>query len=372
MTFYIKNMTTINVIFFGSTSDSVLVIDKLFNFSLQPSAFSLQLKAVITQPPKPIGRKQIITPTPVAVWAKQNNIPSLTFTNDPIKSWQYQDESQVIAELTNLKPDLLISASYGQMIPSEIIKYCRFGGINIHPSLLPRWRGADPLPWTILAGDTQTGVTLITLSDKFDQGKIIASKQIKLTGLELPDSLRTQLFDLGSDLLVKILPDYVTGKIEIKPQNSSEVKYARKLTRQDGFIPWKIIKLAIDNPSQIKSLPIMENLNISGVNLANMIERIHRAFSPWPGIWSEVQIRTRKMNEIAEKTDNRENKIFETKRLKILSISLSQPTTPYKHPLTHQSSLSSQLSFQIGEVQLDGKKPVSYNLFLRDHELLDN
>lgn len=246
--FAILLYTNMNIIFFGSTSDSVIVLEKLFTCHL--SAVTCHLCAVVTQPPTPVGRKQIVTPTPVEVWAKKHMIPFLSFPNNKDKPWLYHDEASVSNSLSTFKPDLLVSACYGQKIPAKTIKEAKFGGLNVHPSLLPRWRGADPVPWTILAGDRQTGVTVITLSEKFDQGKIISQKKIPVLESDYTDPLRTKLFALGADLLIESLPDYVSGKKKGEKQNLEYATYARRFTRDDGFVPWTIVQLAIEENSK--------------------------------------------------------------------------------------------------------------------------
>lgn len=233
------------ILFFGSTSDSVLVLEKLPN-----------VVAVVTQPPKPIGRKQIITPTPVEIWAKEKHVP--VFTTPPQESF-----------------DLVISASYGEKIP--------FPGINVHPSLLPRWRGGDPVPWAILSGDKKIGVSLVTLTEKFDQGLILAQEKIPILDTDTTDPLRAKLFSIGTELLVKNLPDIINKKIKGVPQNIEGQPYARRLTRDDGFEPWE----TLINPNE-----------------AIRINRKFRAFHPWPGLWT----------------------LFEGKRLKILGFT-TVPTT---------------------------------------------
>ena len=118
------------VILFGSTSDSVLILEKL----------RVHVCAVVTQPARPVGRNQVLTPTPVETWGKAHGIPVLSFPSDPSKPWLYANENQVIDTLEPLKADVLVSACYGQKIPWEAIKKVRFGGLNVHPSILPRWR----------------------------------------------------------------------------------------------------------------------------------------------------------------------------------------------------------------------------------------
>jgi len=223
------------IIFFGSTPDSVVVLEKLPGVA-----------AVVTQPPKPVGRKQIVTPTPVESWANQKNIP--VYTQPPREH-----------------VDLIVSASYGEMIPIDLIRSARFGGLNVHPSLLPRWRGGDPVPWAIMSGDTRIGVTVVTLSEKFDRGNIIAQKTIPITSRDTSGPLRTKLFQLGAELLIEALPDYCSGKNKGVAQKIGNEPYARRLTREDGFEPWE---------------------NIIDPNQSPRINRKFRALHPWPGLWS--------------------------------------------------------------------------------------
>lgn len=225
------------ILFFGSSSDSMLVLQKLSG-----------VVAVVTQPPKPVGRKQVITPTPVAMWAKSHSLPQTS-----------------LDVLSPFKADIFISASYGEKIPIDAIKSARYGGLNVHPSLLPRWRGADPVPWAIFSGDHQIGVSIVTLSEKFDQGSIIAQKKIPITDTDTSGPLRTELFRIGADLLTQTLPDYVSGKNRGVPQKIQDEPYARRFVREDGFESWENIL----NPKE-----------------SARINRKFRALHPWPGLWT--------------------------------------------------------------------------------------
>lgn len=297
-------MTTVNIIFYGSTTDSVIVLQKLSESRI--TDYNLQISVVVTQPPRPVGRNQKINPTPVEIWAKQQAITVLSFPTDPQNPTLYTNEQIVIDALSPFKADLLVSASYGQKIPAISIQGAKYGGLNVHPSLLPRWRGADPVPWAILSGDHQTGVTIVTLSEKFDEGKIIAQKKVSITPHDETDPLRAKLFSLGANLLITSLNDFLIGKIKGKPQHNESSSYARRLTRDDGFEPWESVENAMHDTGE-----------------ANRIDRKFRAFNPWPGIWT----------------------IIKGKRVKILKLSIT----------------NSQLS--IHEVQLEGKKPVPYQQF---------
>jgi len=313
-----------NIIFFGSTTDSVIVATAIHA--------KFPLTAVVTQPSKPIGRKQEITPTPVELWAKENHIPAVSFANNEQKSWLYTHEEDAVNTLSSFKPDLLISACYGQKIPTETITHAQYGGLNIHPSLLPRWRGADPIPWTILSSDHETGVTIVTLEEKFDQGNIIDQKKIPVTDKDYPDLLRTKLFTMGADLLITLLPDYLSGKHKGKRQKPEDATYARKLTRADGYIPWEYIDAAvkgIDVPRE-KRVGI---LTLSTDHITHTITRTLRALTPWPGVWSLFAIH------------NKGLKIKEEKRIKILAAHNENNT------------------LILDTVQLEGKNPTSWQQF---------
>jgi methionyl-tRNA formyltransferase len=331
----------INIIFFGSTADSVIVCDALHHHS---EKLGITIRAVVTQPPKPVGRKQVITPTPVEMWAKTHTVTCLTFETQKDKPWRYEDEGKVTETLSTELPDLVISASYGQKIPEVLIDKARFGGINVHPSLLPRWRGTDPIPWTILAGDAQTGVTIVTLSKKFDVGKILAQQKIPVPQTETPEKIRTRLFTLGATLLVDILPDYCAGKHMGNPQNEAHATYARRLSKDDGYIPWNTVVDAMQgNPIEKHAYPGI--LSTTNTHLPEAISRAVRALSPWPGVWSIISMN----NEEGIMNKNME------KRIKILGVHISNDT------------------LVIDTVQLEGKKPTPFTAFADAYgQTLDN
>ncbi|MCX8009212.1 MAG: methionyl-tRNA formyltransferase [Patescibacteria group bacterium] len=210
-----------------------------------------------------------MTPTPTEVWANDHGIQAFTFQSKANHSILYENEDAVVATLSTINTDLLVSASYGQKIPIHIINNTKHGGLNVHPSLLPRWRGADPIPWQIMSGDQETGTTIVTLTENMDEGKIIAQKKIPLDPHAERESLRRKLFEIGADLLLDILPRYVAGEIKGKEQDSTQATFARRLTRDDGFFEWNIIQNAIQSGKD-----------------AQRIERSIRAYYPWPGVWS--------------------------------------------------------------------------------------
>lgn len=160
------------------------------------------------------------------------------------------------------KPDLFVVASFGKIIPKTILNIPKYGALNVHPSLLPKYRGPSPVPATILAGDEISGVTIIKMDEEIDHGPVVATKKIGLTGQENFLFLINKLFQIGVDLLVEIIPDYIAGRIKPVPQNHAQATYCERLTRKSGYFP-------IDKP------PSREKL-----------DKMIRAYYPWPGVWT--------------------------------------------------------------------------------------
>ncbi len=315
------------ILFFGSTSDSTIVLENISHLTLGQTL--LAIAAVVTQPPKPVGRKQIITPTPVQAWAQDHKIPFLSFPSNNDHPWLYESEQTVIDTLEPFKADLILSASYGQKIPSETVSHARFGGLNVHPSILPRWRGADPVPWAILAGDHQIGVSVVTLADSFDNGKIIGQKKIPMDDKQTADPIRTELFQLGADLIAELLSDYLEGKLKGSVQDAKTAVYAPKFTREDGYVSWEFLTAILRQlkPPEASIPQIFQKLNIT--DYPEALVRAQRALTPWPGLWTKITLHN------------------EEKRLKLLKLSTS----------------GHKLILEV--VQLEGKNPVSYEQFAK-------
>lgn len=306
-------MQKINGIFFGSTTDSLLVLERIH----QLSNTHVSINCVVTQPPRPVGRAATLTPTPVETWATAHGITVLSFPSNPDKPWLYENETQVIDTLEPIKADLLISASYGQKIPTKNLTDARLGGLNVHPSILPRWRGGDPVPWAIMTGDQQIGVTVVSLSEHFDEGLIFAQEKIPILPTDTSDPLRAKLFGMGAQLLATLLPQYLQGKAKGHAQNGKSEPRATRLTRDTGFEPWDLIQKALTDSIE-----------------SARIERKFRALIPWPGVWSKVTVSSDKLQASSKK------------RIKILACHLSNDV------------------LVIDQVQLEGKNPVSWKQFV--------
>ncbi|MBU1085462.1 MAG: methionyl-tRNA formyltransferase [Candidatus Beckwithbacteria bacterium] len=174
--------------------------------------------------------------------------------------------------LTGPRPfiDLIVVASYGHKISKKTLDIPKYGSLNIHPSLLPKYRGAAPVPWTILNKEKQTGVTIFKMDSGWDTGPIIARQKHRLTQTETTPQLLSTLFTIGVNLLIKTLPDYIEDNITpIKQPKKSPTPYAKKLTKQDGFIVWQ------------------EFIKQSKTNFTSIDHKI-RAFYHWPGVWTKL------------------------------------------------------------------------------------
>ncbi len=269
------------VIFFGTPDYVIPIAEKLDK--------NHKLVAVVTQPPKLAGRKQFRTFSPVDNWAHKKKV-------------------KVITEL-NLKDfpeaELGIVASYGVIIPQNVIEYFKYGILNIHPSLLPKYRGASPIQAAIRDEDT-TGVTIIKMDKLMDHGPIVSQFKESIDPADTAYTLRKRLFERSGQFVVDLIPNYVSKKVLPKEQDHEKATFTKIIKSEDGFIDIKDFK----NPEKYK-----------------FIERKIRAMAPWPGAWTTVNGR----------------------RLKLLKAHLENE------------------KLVLDEVQLEGKKPVIWKQFLTGH-----
>jgi methionyl-tRNA formyltransferase len=189
-----------------------------------------QLAAVVTQPDRPKGRELKLQPSPVKELALQASLPVL----QPERA---RDEPFLVA-LRDLRSDLVVVAAYGQILPRSILDLPRFGCLNVHTSLLPRYRGAAPIQWAILNGDAETGVTIMKMDAGLDTGDILTQAETPIHPEDTSVTLHARLAALGAELLVRTIPDYVAGKVISRPQPAEGVSHAPKIKKQDGHIDW--------------------------------------------------------------------------------------------------------------------------------------
>ena len=232
----------LNFAFFGTPDVASETLQILKSASLLPSL-------IITSPDKPQGRKMLLTPPPVKKWAIENNIPfiqpekiNLEEIYNVLGTSAQTDESskanfqQKIMRSEQNIIDFFLVVAYGKILSKEIINMPRLGSINIHYSLLPKYRGASPVESAILNGDTETGVSIQQMEYKMDSGPLIALEKANILPDEKASELRKLLIKIGGKLLVKILPDFVDGKIKSIPQNESDATFCKKIKKEDGLI----------------------------------------------------------------------------------------------------------------------------------------
>jgi len=208
--------------------------------------------AVVTQPDRPKGRDLKLQPSPVKRIALAGGVAVL----QPERARQ----ESFVQQLKALQPDLIVVTAYGQILPKATLDLPKFGCLNVHMSLLPKYRGAAPIQWALLNGDSETGVTIMKMDEGMDTGDILTQKAIPISQNDTAATLHERLAELGANLLLATIPEFVAGKIEPRPQPADGVSYARKISKEDGHLVWK-------QPAR---------------SLWNRI----RAFKPWPGAFA--------------------------------------------------------------------------------------
>lgn len=236
----------IRIIFMGTAPLACASLQTLAN------SRACEVVAVVTQPDKPKGRDLTTQPSAVKELALQLNLPVL----QPVKA---RDESFVSA-LRELKPDLIVVVAYGQILPQTILDLPKLGCLNVHTSLLPKYRGAAPIQWAILDDETETGVTIMKMDAGLDTGDILAQTKTPIHASDNSPTLHDRLGALGAELLGKTIPDFVEGKIIPQKQPATSASYARKISKEDGRLNWA-------EPAR---------------KLWNQI----RALTPWPGAFT--------------------------------------------------------------------------------------
>ena len=205
------------VVFMGTPNFSVPILEALIK--------EYEVVLVVTQPDKEVGRKKILTPSPIKEVALNNNIEVF----QPIKI--KEDYQKII----DANPDIIITAAYGQIIPKIILDYPKYKCVNVHASLLPKYRGGAPIHWAIINGDEYAGVTIMYMAEKMDAGDIISQDKIKINDLNTSE-LTNELSILGRDLLLKTLPNIFSNNINPIKQNENEVTFAYNISKEDEKI----------------------------------------------------------------------------------------------------------------------------------------
>ncbi len=210
------------IAFFGSSAFSLYVLEALKQLGVKPAL-------IVSTPASPKGRRLIVTPSAVTAWAHEQNIQTLT----P----QTLADKKFIKELKKSSANLYIVASYGKKIPKDILDLPKYKTLNIHPSLLPKWRGPSPIQESLIAGEKETGITIIEMDEMIDHGRIVARQ---ILAKDISDmyygELEKELGNLGGKLMAHILPDWIQGRIKTNAQNELEATYTKKISKEDGLI----------------------------------------------------------------------------------------------------------------------------------------
>jgi len=312
----------LRIIFMGTAELSCASLEKL------SADKNFQVVAVVTQPDKPKGRELKIAPSPVKVLAEKLQLPVL----QPLKAC----DENFIAELSELRPDLMVVVAYGQILPQSILDLPPHGCLNVHTSLLPKYRGAAPIQWAIADGEPETGVTIMKMDAGLDTGPILSLRRTPILPTDDSQILHDRLAQLGAELLVETIPGYVAGKISPQPQRTEGSSYAAKIKKEDGQIDWS--------------------------SSAERIRNRLRAFTLWPGAFT----------------------FFNGKLIKVWKASLAKEVS-HQGQCIHEAGLAAgtilsadhkgilvlcgQDSLMIQELQREGGKRLSAEQFLIGHPL---
>lgn len=299
------------VAFMGTPQFSVPTLERL-------NSSEHEVMAVYTQPDKPSGRGKTATSTPVKRIAEEHSL-------SVFQPASLRDEAEV-ERLATLNLDAIVVVAYRQILPQEILDIPKFGCLNIHPSLLPKYRGAAPVAAAILAGDEETGVSVMLMDSGMDTGPVVSQQKVSIEPHDTTESLEQKLANVGADLLMKTLPEWIEQKMVPERQDNSRVIYTEHISKKDGEMNWLF----------------------SAVEL----ERRVRAFYPWPGCFT----------------------YWQGKVLKILN-AVAMPGANHVEPgVVVALSQDSEIPIGIGtgdgvlgiyRIQIEGKKPNTSSDFIR-------
>ena len=310
----------LKIVFFGTPEFAVPALQSLL-------ANDFNIAAVVTQPDKPVGRTKVLTAPPVKVLAQENNIPVLQpdkFSNLTIK------------QLNNFTPDLFVIVAYGKILPQELIDIPHFGAVNIHPSLLPKYRGPSPLQAQILNGENKTGVSIMLIDNEMDHGPILKNYELRITNYAKynQETLGKELFEIGAKHLPKTIEKYISGEVKPQEQDHSQATFTKLIKKEDGEIDW--------------------------TKPAEYIEHMTRAYWPWPSAYGQLTTYNLQLTT------------------KILKAHVGQEQTNFKPGtlFTHSTGSGQEtLAVACGEnsiliidkLQISGKHPISGPEFIRGH-----
>lgn len=302
--------------FFGTSEFAVPALDVLVSNGFAPNA-------VITVPDKPAGRKLAMQISPVKEYFEHRQLTKASALFQPSKI-----DNEFIKTIADIRLDIGIVVSYGKFLPDSLMSLFKYGVINIHPSLLPKYRGPSPIQTAILNGDTKTGVTIMLIDDKMDHGPILTKREIEISSTTTYQELHDQLAKLGAQMLVVTLPQWIADQITPMPQNDTEAVFTKLLTKEDGKIDW--------------------------TKTAEEIERMIRAYNPWPGTYTTLK----------------DGKILKIKKVGIIEPNISSAGAFFKTSDEYPAIVCGSKALKLIVVQPEGKKDMSGNAYLVGHKEL--
>ncbi|OMH39836.1 methionyl-tRNA formyltransferase [Desulfurobacterium indicum] len=240
-------MKKLNIVFMGTPDFAVPSLEKL----IENEAFNVSL--VVTQPDKPAGRGRKLKSPPVKLVAEKYGIPVL-------QPERVKENEKLFEKLKEIAPDFIVVAAYGKILPKELLEIPKIAPVNVHASLLPKYRGASPIQSALLNGEDKTGVTIMRITEKLDSGDIYIQEETPISIDDTAQTLHDRLAVMGGSLLVRALPLIASGKLKPVPQNDSEATYCAQIKKEDGKIDWRD----------------------TAENIFNKV----RAFTPWPSAFT--------------------------------------------------------------------------------------
>jgi len=309
-----KKTSKLRIIFMGTSALAEVILESLLKEKYN-------IVAVFTQPDKKAGRKKELKISPVKSLARKHKIPIF----QPEKF-----DEDVISEIKKIKPDLIIVAAYGKILPKEVLETPGFGSLNVHASLLPKFRGPSPIQNALMAGEQETGTTLMLMNEGIDTGDIIARKKIKINPNDTFKTLSLELSKLSAKFLLENIPLWIEGKLKRKKQDETQATFCQLIERNDGRIFW----------------------NETAKNIYNK----YRALYPWPGVFCFWE------NDGS------------LKRIKFQKISLQKDSSQDKRRAGEVFQLKNKIGIQTADnaviadiIQLEGKKSLAAKEFINGH-----
>ncbi len=297
------------IVFFGTHDFGAGILDVLIGSK------KYDLVAVVTQPDRPVGRRHELQQSAVKILAVRHGLHVL------------QPELLKTFDIGHMAFDLTVVCQYGLIIPKNILDTPKYGSINVHTSLLPKYRGASPIQSAIASGEVETGVTIMQMDEKMDHGPILSQAKISIGPDETYRDLQKKMLPVAQQLLLETLPGYLEGKIKPRPQNENEATFCKIFSREDGKINWQ--------------------------KTAEEIYNQYRGLTPWPGVWT----------------------MWNSKRLKLLKIRTNSRRLPAGKIETENQQIfvgTSNGAIEILSLQLEGKKEQTNSSFIAGHPKFDS